>query len=410
MKAAFLPRSPMETMLVGFLFWFGSYAPLFVFRTFGLKPLYSYIAMIVLAIFYSIARGAATGTLDILREKRIRWFLAWLLAYVAWGALAFQQGSQSDIAIQVLITLVEMVMLGFAFAALMVNPRRLRLVGAAFVLLAIFDILIFIFDFFHPTFTKNPGRAAGFYVDPNVASYALSLIMVCAIESVPRRLRWAFVLACGLGVLLTFSRSGWIVWGIGVTWMGWQSDSRSGVKKLAIVAACLLLGVGFLVMVFFGGLGELLLNTPIGSHLDASTLARLGVTASSLSGHSADLHREEIWYSFREIGRKPLFGYGLGYVYEWELPIGPHDMYLRFFVEGGLCGLLLYLLLMALLWFTSSGVDRVLALQIVIASFFNHNLLEIPTVIMVMTFLLTRAGMRRRRQREEMFALRNGYA
>jgi hypothetical protein len=85
-------------------------------------------------------------------------------------------------------------------------------------------------------------------------------------------------------------------------------------------------------------------------------------------------------------------------------------MYLRFFVEGGLCGLLLYLLLMALLWFTSSGVDRVLALQIVIASFFNHNLLEIPTVIMVMTFLLTRAGMRRRRQREEMFALRNGYA
>lgn len=410
MKAALFPRSPMEALLIGFVLWFGSYAPDYVYKTHGLKPLYSYIALIVLSAFYSIARGAATGTLDILREGRIRWFLAWLLAYVAYGALTFQEGSQSDIAAQVLTTLTEMVLLGFAFSALMVNPRRLRLVGAAFVLLAIFDIAIFMLDFFRPTFTETPGRAAGFYINPDVAAYALSLIMPCAIETVQRRLRWAFVMACGVGVLLTFSRSGWIMWGIGVAWMGWHGESRSGAKKLAMAAACIALGLGFLVMVFFGGLGELLLNTPIGSHLDANTLARLGVGASSLSNRSADLHREEIWYSFSQMSQNPLFGHGLGYVYEWALPVGPHNMYLRFLVEGGLCGLLFYLLLMAFLWFTTSGVDRVLALQIIIGSFFNHNMLEIPTVILVMTFLLARAGMRRRQQRSEVLALRNDFA
>jgi len=410
MKAALLPRSPMDALLIGFVIWFGSYAPDYVFRTHGLKPLYSYFALIGLSIFYSIARGAATGTLDILRERRIRWFLAWLLAYVAYGALTFQEGSQSDVAVQVLITLIEMVMLGFAFSALMVNHRRLRLVGAAFVLLAFFDIVIFVLDFFHPTFSKTPGRAAGFYADPNVASYALSLIMLCAVESVPRRLRWLFVLACGVAVLLTFSRSGWIVWGVGVAWMGWQSESSSGIRKFAIATACVVLGLGFLVMVFFGGLGELLMNTSIGNYLDANTLARLGVGASSLSNRSADLHREEIWYSFSQFSRNPLFGNGLGYVYEWELPVGPHDVYLRFLVEGGLCGLLFYLLLMALLWFSTRGIDRVLVLQVLVASFFNHNILEIPTVIMVMTFLLARAGMRSHEQRSEILALRNNFA
>jgi hypothetical protein len=411
MKATLLPRSPMDALVIGFVLWFGSYAPLYAFLAHGLKPLYSYIALIALAAFYAIARGAAIGSLDILREKRIRWFLVWLIAYVAYGALSFQEGSQSDIAVQVLITLIEMVMLGFAFSALMVNARRLRLVGGAFVLLAIFDIAIFVLDFFHPTFTKVPGRAAGFYVDPNVAAYALSLIMLCAIETVPRRLRWLFLLACGLGVLLTFSRSGWIVWGTGVAWMGWQSESRSGIKKIVVAAASVVLGFGFLATVFFGGLGSFLMNTPIGSHLDANTLARLGVGAASLSGHSADLHQEEIWYSFSQISQQPLFGHGLGYVYEWGLPVGPHDVYLRFLVEGGVCGLVFYLLLIWLLWSMSRGIDRVLVLQIIIASFFNHNILEIPTVILVMTFLLARAGMRRYERRSvEVFAVRSGFA
>ncbi len=410
MKAVLLPRSPMDALLIGFVFWFGSYAPDYVFRTHGLKPLYSYFALIGLSVFYSIARGAATGTLDILRERRIRWFLAWLLAYVAYGALTFQEGSQSDIATQVLTTLIEMVMLGFSFSALMVSRRGLRLAGATFVLLAIFDVMTFALDFFHPTFSEIPGRAAGLYINPDVGAYALSMIMLCAFETVPRRLRWLFVLACGIGVLLTFSRSGWMLWGIGVAWMGWQGESRSGLKKIVVTTACIALGAGFLLMVFFGGLGSMLQNTAIGSYLDANTLARLGVGASSLSGRSADLHREEIWYSFDQIGRSPLFGHGLGYVYEWELPVGPHNMYLRFAVEGGLLGLFFYLLLMALLWFTSRGIDRVLALQIIIGSFFNHNMLEIPTVILVMAFMLARAGMRWHQQRSEALVFRNNFA
>ncbi|HJU25503.1 MAG TPA: hypothetical protein VJ722_02390, partial [Rhodanobacteraceae bacterium] len=140
--------------------------------------------------------------------------------------------------------------------------------------------------------------------------------------------------------------------------------------------------------------------------LNTYTLARLGVGASSLSGNSADLHREEIWYSFSQISQKPIFGHGIGYVFEWALPLGPHDMYLRFAVEGGMIGLAFYLLLMALLWFASSGIDRVMALQIILASFFSHTLLDNPAVIMVMAFLLARAEVRHRQRQYEALLLR----
>ena len=402
MKAGLLPRSPIDLLLIVFVLWFGSYmSDYLLWARGGPKPLYFYIAVILLAGLYALARGAASGSLDILRDTWIRRYLVLLLAWLVYGVLTFLESSQSDIALQALIRTGEMVMLGGALSALMLDPRRLRLVAAAFVLLSVFDVGLFVFDFLHPMFSQIPGRAAGLYGNPNVAGDSLAFMMTCGLGSVPKRLRWPFVMACGLGILLTFSREAWLVWGISVAWLGWQSDTRKSTWRAGIVVLSLVVGIGFLIAVFSGELGTLILQTPLGSHLNANTLSRLGVGSSSADDFSTVRRTDLIWYSLQSATQAPLFGHGSGYVYEWAFPVGPHNMYLRFLVEGGFLGLLFYLAMLWLFWRASSGLERVVVLELIIASFFSHNLLEIPTVLIVMTFLMARNALKRRQLRRE---------
>ena len=409
MRSNFLPRTPTDAWLAFFVFWFGSFAAGYWFKMGGPKPLYSYIGLITISIFYAVARGASLRSPDIYRDKWIRRFLLWLAGYVAYGVLTFLESSQSLIAQQDFITLGEMVMLGFAFSTLMISPKRVRVATSACMLLALFDVGMNILDFIHPHFSNVPGRAAGLYINPNISGMVLAMIMLCGIESVTARLRWLFVLACGLGVLVTFSRGAWILWGIAVVWLGLHSRTRNIKRKFAITTLAAALGLGFLLVVFSGALGSRLEGTPVARYLDANTLARLGVGSSSTGGESAAIRGEAAQFALQAAAQKPFFGHGCGYVDEWTFPVGPHDMYLRFLAEGGVLGLIYYLLLMVLLWRSSSGLGRILVLQIIIANFFSHNMLESPAVIVVVTFLLAHGAMQRRFEREA-FPVGHAYA
>jgi O-antigen ligase len=396
MNARFLPRTPVDLLLAAFVLWFGSDASDFLFSTRGLKPLYSYVAVIGFAAFYAAAQGASGQSLNILRDRATRRFVIWLLLYVVYGVLIFLESSQSQVALQALITMIEMAVLGMAFATLMVHPRRLCMLGGVFLLLALFAAGMNLLDFIQPRFSNVPGRAAGLYVNPNVAGYALALLMLCGMDSVQARLRWLFVLVCGVGVLVTFSRSAWIMWGVSLVWLGWRNRAHGAKWKLVVITLSTLAGIGVLLALFTGELGEFLAGTPLAGYFDPNTLARMGVGGSSLSGDSAATRTDLIWYSLQMAAQSPLLGHGSGYVYEWAFPVGPHDMYLRFLVEGGAFGLAFYLALLTMLWRATSGVQRILVLQLVIASFFSHNLLESPAIILVIAFTLARQALEKR--------------
>lgn len=396
MNARFLPRTPVDLLLAAFVVWFGSDASDFMFSAHGVKPLYSYAAVIGFGAFYAVTQGAAGQPPAILRDRGTRRFAIWLLLYVVYGVLIFLESSQSQVALQALITLIEMVAIGMAFASLMVHRRRLRMLGGVFLLLALFATGMNLLDFIQPRFSNVPGRAAGLYVNPNVAGYALALLMLCGMDSVSARLRWLFVLVCGVGVLVTFSRSAWIMWGVTMVWLGWRDRAHGAKWKFALMTLSTLAGIGILLALFTGQLGEWLSGTSFARYLDPNTLARMGVGSSSLAGDSAATRTDLIWFSLQQAAQRPLFGHGSGHVYEWAFPVGPHNMYLRFLVEGGVCGLAFYLALLAVLWRATSGLQRMLVLQLVIASFFSHNLLESPAVILVITFVLAQQVLQKR--------------
>ncbi|MGH8321204.1 MAG: O-antigen ligase family protein [Gammaproteobacteria bacterium] len=385
-----------DVVSVAFVLWLGSYAGGYLL-TLGIgKPLYAYVGLCAAASMYVVVQGAMQGSVAVLRDRWLRRLLLWLLGYVVYGVFTFLESSQSAVAVQALITLCELALMGAAFAVFMYHPRRLMHAGAALALLAVFAAAMNIFDFVVPTFSGVPGRGAGLYMNANTSGSVVAMAMVCGIEYVPRRLRWAFVLACGAGIVVTFSRSSWLLWGLAVAWIGWHRPGRSARSRWTVGALGALLGVWFLLAIFSGELGGLLAGTSFVRYLDPNTLARLGVGASSLSGFAADQRMNAALYAIHAFLQAPVLGHGIGYIYEWRFPVGPHDMYLRFMAEGGLVGLFWYLALMWLLWASSTGLDRLLAMQVVLAGFFSHNMLEQPAVVLILVFLVVRSAITRR--------------
>lgn len=400
MKSVVLPRSLTDLLLMFFVMWVGSYACEYFFTVVGMKPVFSYIAIIGVAMMYLLGSGAARRNIDILQDLWQRRFFVWLICYGIFGALTFVASSQSEIAVQSLITLIEVSLVAASFQLLMSNSKRYHLVQASLVLLALFSAAMNIFDFVTPTFSNVPGRGAGLYVNPTTAGYMVAFAMVGGVETLPRRLRTFFVLFCGVGILVTFTRSAWILWGVGVVWMGTRNTGLMTRHRLLLGAAALLFGAGALFALFAGDVGDLVMQTPIAHYLDANTSSRLGVGASSISGDSADQRSDVALFALVSAGESPLIGSGIGYTNEWAFPVGPHNMYLLFLVEGGVFGLFLYLALLLLLWRATLGTGRAIVLLIIIAGLFSHNLLDQPAVFMMMVIGLAHGSDHRRHLRE----------
>jgi O-antigen ligase len=123
-------------------------------------------------------------------------------------------------------------------------------------------------------------------------------------------------------------------------------------------------------------------------YLNPDTEARLGIGASSLSGEATKQRLYGVRHALAEAIDTPVLGHGLGYTSIWGYFQGPHNMYLLFLVEGGLLGLTVYLLLIAVLWQSAKGIGRVLTSQIVISSFFSHNHLDQPALLLIMVFIV----------------------
>ncbi|HYW91798.1 MAG TPA: O-antigen ligase family protein [Gammaproteobacteria bacterium] len=375
---------------VALVTWFGSYAYLYVFWLGGPKPLYSYGVLIAIATLY-----AAVGSYPYLPVRLSRpggsgvgALLTWLWIYLIFELVEFFRSAQDPATLQALVTLGESVLLAAAFAILLAGRARVKLVAAALVALTVLAAAMNVFDFVAPTFSKIPGRGAGLYVNPNIAGHFLAMAMVGGTLVVPRRVRVLYLGLCGLGVLATFSRAGWILWGIGVLGLGWQGAlTRTRRRYLLGVTFALLLGAGTAALLFSGTAGSLVSGTRLQNYLTPNTAQRLGIGSSVLSGYATGQRLRLIADSLTAAAAAPWLGHGIGYTTEWSYSHGPHNMYLLFLVDGGIVGLGLYLMLMAVLWRISTGVGRIMALQFIVAGMFTHNQMEQPVFLMLLAFI-----------------------
>ena len=389
----------LTVILIVFILWFGSYSYEYVFTVTGLKPLYSYFALLSFSLFYLLYREASGSPLVDAPTVGVGALFLWLGLYLAYGAFEFLRSTQDPTAIQALITLCEAVLLTGAFAVLITDDSHLRTVTWVFAILAILGSAINIWDFLRPTFSAVPGRAAGLYVNPNIAGSFVALAMVAGLSSVSRHFRLFFLGICAVGVLVTFSRGSWIIWAVAVVTLGWWHYFSGGRRRVLSATLAVALCASFAASLFLGAVGPYVAQSPVTHYLTPDTSARLGIGASVLSGNAAKQREMLVIDLLSEAAATPWLGRGLGYTTEWRYSKGPHDMYLLFLVEGGLLGLLLYLTLIFLLWRYSTGIGRVLTLQFIGSSFFTHNQLVQPAILMIVAFVFAHGAIMRGRQR-----------
>src|SRR5690625_6479389 len=99
------------------------------------------------------------------------------------------------------------------------------------------------------------------------------MCMVAGISSVPRGMRLWYVLLCGLGVLVTFSRSSWLIWGVGfilLTWIGAISSVRYRKVSVFLMAIAAII---VLTLIFSGNLGEAVIKDRKSTRLNSSHVA-----------------------------------------------------------------------------------------------------------------------------------------
>jgi hypothetical protein len=387
------PGGFSRNVFVAFLLWFGSYAYLYVFYEGGPKPLYSYYALLAFTLgswVYTashsnreVSGGGSPATSPL---------LAWIGLFLAYGALEFLNSPQDFASREAFIILGEACLLTTSFFLFMRDKKTLRKAMAAFAFLALLGVALNIYDFLIPTFSNVPGRAAGLYVNPNIAGSFIAMAMVAGLSVIPSRMRIPFVLSCGLGVVVTFSRESWIIWGLAVFLLGWRGDLGSKRRRLLLASLAALIGLGFVVALFMGTLEPLVAHSPVMHYLDANTLARLGIGASSISGDAARVREEAISVSLRAFSRAPWIGHGIGYNSQWRYIAtlgGTANMYLLFMVDGGILGLALFLALIFLLWSSSQGLGKVVAIQFLVESLFTNNLLEQPAFLAMLAFIFS---------------------
>lgn len=374
-----------DLILIAFVLWIGSYTYLYIYQLTYLKPLYTYFALLGFAAFRF---SYAPNTL-IIRGKGVQQVLVWILAFGIYTCSAWLISSHTETASQIFITWMESALILAAFLLLFCNTKKTDQIQMAFALIAIISVAINLYDFLFFNFSAISGRAAGFYGNPNISGRLIAMCMVAGISIVPRGMRLWYVLLCGLGVLVTFSRSSWLTWGVGfilLAWIGVIGPVRYRTVSVFLIAIAAII---MFTLLFGGNLGEAVVNSPLTNYLNADTSTRL---EGRLDDNSARERTSIIKEGLEQGAKAPLLGHGLGFTREpgsgWSSRVSTHNMYLLFWAEGGVFGLTVYLWLIILLIRYSGGVGRVITLQYALAGFFTHNLLDQPASLMILAFAL----------------------
>ena len=345
------------------------------------KLLHYQLAVIGLAAIALIVRHEAI--LHRLPSALIIWIGLFLILIFS----SFLSSAQTQASVDQMIFGLRAGVLLFSFTVLLVPEYRSKEVLYALVFCVLLAVGLHVYDFLNPTFSSNFGRAAGFHQNSNASGKVVAIAMVLSCVVLPKPIRLVYCVIAGIAVLITFSRSAMLLWVIGIIGLAATGNLVFRSKVAAVIV--------------FGGLGLLtILAIVSGSMLDAfqavgldkylttGTLSRLGGDAAELQDASAAGRINVLWHSLAEFQKHPWFGSGLGATSEWISLQRPHNLYLMLAVEAGIFGLLVFLALIATLWFHTNAVGRVAVVMYAVSSFFTHNNLEHPATLCLLAIMI----------------------
>ncbi|MGH7288760.1 MAG: O-antigen ligase family protein, partial [Myxococcota bacterium] len=262
-------------------------------------------------------------------------------------------------------------LLGSAVLLLGPDSRRLLRVSASIVLAWAIPVC-FVEVVVPNLFSTATGRSAGLYLNPNIASAAILVCLICAVDLARPTAKSLILIALGVAaVFATFSRMGMVFATflfIGFALTPRFADRRAITAGRRIVLLATLVVLGAIAVAW------------VAWNIELSDDARLRIR-SFLTGDLSDASasgRIERAFETAAVAQKDLLGHGPGTVE--RMGLGPHNTYLYIAVDYGIPGVLLFLGILGFGFARAlrAGFRRAAGAMAVVAlmaftSFFSHH-------------------------------------
>jgi O-antigen ligase len=368
----------------------------------GIIPLAFYVVPMILSIPIIFAQPGVA--LRYFREPLVWWFLAFVVSGLVWLLLAqdFIEESSQQWRLRLLAF-----GLFYAIAILTtsVNRRFLALVIIACVVIATLANWI---DILRPyrfipkgIEGAHTGRGAGLFINPNVAGSFIAMATIVALPFIPMRFRAMVILLAVVGIVPTFSRSGFLYAGLLLV-------APLMLKLVNRAQAVVLLITIPILVIATAASYDFLMSSSDDAQLH-NVVRRLewfqGLADNDEAAEGRLYGAQQAWRLFLE---QPVVGSGIGITtMEMVVGEGPHNMYLMLAAEQGFFGLLLYVSLIGLVarggvQLARTALDRVghetgqamilFAMFLFLYGFFSHNVFEEAQGMFVLAFLVAAAS------------------
>lgn len=326
--------------------------------------------------------------LPITRSRAQLAILTLILVYLFYTAVSFLYSRQSTIEFGMMIDRLRGGAFLVIFSIVFSVPKLREFLSVAAVLLLILASALNIYDWVVPTFSQVPGRAAGFYGNPNESGMLLVFLAALACTRKTVLFNYALWALASVGILLTFSRGAWVMMLIamlGHVYLGYLGGGRGRFVFLLLVAVLFLVTFASYLS---GDLYLLAVKSPLADYLDPNTLARLGARGVTLDDQSAIEREFAIQLGIRYFFDSPVVGWGVGATHVWAERASTHNMVVLMAAELGIFGVAFYVAIFALILMSTRGNARLIALLCVVAGNFTHNQLEFVTNVLVLAYCI----------------------
>jgi len=319
---------------------------------------------------------------DFVKSPVIIWCFGYLWVSLAWFFLS----SQSENVWQVMRWRTYTVIVMVGFLMLLWDSHAIRVARYTVLGCVLFGVVVNVYELFFPmTFSLVAGRSAGLYLNPNMDGEALVMGMIVSLTLFSARWRGAFMLAVGIGIILTVSRSNILLWIIAS--FSFIFLQKVQIKNLlqTVTWALVIVLVAMVPMwdQILGAIGTI--NKDVTSRFDWFLDPTDVVDDSSAE---RKLLAEEAW---TRIADRPLLGGGTGAAYLSTEFIGQHNQYLVHMEDYGLLGAMTVPLLMLALAWKAQGEAKSLALifseVVILEGFFSHTILDFPARLVIIALI-----------------------
>jgi O-antigen ligase len=337
--------------------------------------------------------------LRLIRDPLVIWFVAYVMTGLLW-LLFF--GNFLDVETRQWRLRLLSFFIFFTGLALASESNRALLAKVILLCAAVASINIW-FDFLFPSnFVpvglefSNPGRGAGLFINANQAGTAVIAMVVAALPFLDRRIRGTALSIMLFGIFPTFSRSA-MLFGPLVVVLAAVLGMVDRKQLIWMVVLIVVLAVAGESLYEFGADSNVSYLSNIQGRLD------FFMYGGEALDDSADERRYVLSEAWRMFAESPIVGNGIGSTLVEGYGRGTHNMYLMLAAEQGILGVVLYLMFVLLTlirgwrlfkWGAAQQDRDVGGALICLAAFFafiglfSHNLLEDPSTMFLLSFLL----------------------